>query len=157
AHSARRNDALLPILRGLFSNVMNRGRLAESLSWVAQLMKAAETYRDADLLIVGHNAAATAYCWLGDPIKTREHADRVLALYSEERHGHLVGLLNTDPKTTSLVFSALSTWILGHPEQAARIIDAAHDHARRLGHPLNLCWALTTGSRVLDHLGEPDE
>jgi class 3 adenylate cyclase/tetratricopeptide (TPR) repeat protein len=157
AHSLRRNDALPPILRGLFSNVVNRGRVAESLSWVAQLMNAAETYRDPDLLILGHNAAATAYFWLGDPIKTREHADRVLALYSEERHCHLVGLLNTDPKTISLVFSALSTSMLGYPEQPARIIDAAHDHARRLGHPFDQCWALTTGGRVFDHLGEPDE
>jgi len=81
----------------------------------------------------------------------------VLALYREERHGHLVGVLNTDPKTQSLIFSALSTWVLGYPEQAARIIDAAHDHARRLGHPFDLCWALTVGAEVFDHQREPNE
>jgi class 3 adenylate cyclase/predicted ATPase len=153
----RRNDALLPIFWGLFANVSMRGRVAESLCWVTQVMNAAETYGDPDLLILGHNCAVIAYFCLGDPIKAREHADRVLALYSEERHGHLADVLNGDPKTTSLVFSALSTWILGYPEQALRISGAARDHARRRGHPFDLGWALTTGAQAFDYLREPDE
>jgi tetratricopeptide (TPR) repeat protein len=156
AHSLRRSDALLLILRGLQSNVMNRGRVAESLSWVAQLMNAADTYRDPDLLTIGHTAAATAYFWLGDPIKVREHADRVLALYGEERHAYLVGILNNDPKTTSLVFSALSTWMLGYPEQAAQLREDCEAHARKLGHPFELGWVLTMGAQVFALLGEPD-
>ena len=76
ANALRRNDALLPILWGLFVHVLCRGRVAESLHWVTQVMNAAETYGDPDLLIVGHCAAVIAYFWLGDPIKTREHADR---------------------------------------------------------------------------------
>jgi hypothetical protein len=98
-----------------------------------------------------------AYFWLGYPIKSQEHADRVLALYSEERHGHLVGNLNRDPKTSSLSYSALSTWMLGYPEQAVRISNARDAHARQRGHPFALGWALTVGSTVFDHLREPDE
>jgi hypothetical protein len=106
ANSLHRNDALVPILWGLFRYVQTSGRVGESLHWVTQLMNAAETYVDPDLLIVGHSAALNAHFWLGDPIKTREHADRVLALYCDERHGHLAGILNHDPKTFSLGFSA---------------------------------------------------
>jgi class 3 adenylate cyclase/predicted ATPase len=157
AHSLRRHDALVPILWGLFVHVFCRGRVAESLRWAAQLMDAAETYDDPDLLIVGHYAAMVADFWLGDPIKTREHADQILAIYSGERHGHLVGILNMDPKTHSLALSALSTWMLGFPEQAVRISDAKDAHARGLGHPFDLGWALTTGAEVFDHLHEPDE
>jgi predicted ATPase len=79
----------------------------------------------------------------------------VLALYGEERHVHLVGILNTDPKTNSLIFSAKSTWMHGYPEQAVRILGAADDHARRRGHPFALGWALTTGAQLFDHLREP--
>jgi tetratricopeptide (TPR) repeat protein len=157
ANSLRRNDALLPILRGLFGSVLNRGRVAESLRWVEQAMNAAETYGDPDLLLVGHLGAVTAYLWLGDPVKAQEHADRVLALYSEQRHGHLVGILNTDPKTGSLVFSSISTWMLGYPEQAAQIREDNEAHAHKLGHPFDLGWALNTGSQVFDFLGEPEE
>jgi tetratricopeptide (TPR) repeat protein len=157
ANSLRRNDALLPILRGLFGHVLNRGRVAESLQWVEQIMNVADKCGDPDLVLVGHNAAMTAYLWLGDPVKAQEHADGVLALYSEERHGHLVGILNTDPKTMSLIFSAHSTWMLGYPEQALRLLDAAHEHARRRGHPFDVGWALNTGSQVFDLLGKPEE
>jgi predicted ATPase len=157
ANTLHRNDALLPILWGLFIHVLTRGRIAESLRWVTQLMNAAEAYSDPDLLIVGHHAAVTAHVWLGDPIKAREHADRVLALYSEERHGHLVRIVNRDPKTNSLLYSALSTWMLGFPEQALKMSDAAHDRARRRGHPFHLCFALTIRAQVFDHLGEPDK
>ena len=82
---------------------------------------------------------------------------RVLALYSEERHGHLVAILNHDPKTFSLRFSAQATWMVGFPEQALRITDAKDAHARRRGHPFDLCWALTYGAVVFDYLREPDE
>jgi hypothetical protein len=157
ANTLRRNDALAPILWGLFLHVVTRGRMAESLRWVVQLMNAAETYCDPDLLIVGHLSAVLAHFNLGDPIKTREHADRVLALYSQEKHGHLAGILNIDPKTLALVWSANSTWVLGYPEQALRTLDAGHDHARQIGHPFALAWALTIGAALFDHLGEPDE
>jgi hypothetical protein len=80
-----------------------------------------------------------------------------LAPYSKEKHGHLAGILNVDPKTLSLIFSAQSTWMLGYPEQALRILDAGHDHARQIQHPFALGWALTTGAQVFDYLREPDE
>jgi hypothetical protein len=120
-------------------------------------MNAAETYGDSDLLILGHVAATDAYFWLGDPIKAREHADRVLALYSKERDAHLADILNHDPKTVSLAHSAHSTWMIGYPEQAVTITDAKDAHARRRGHPFDLGWALTVGAWVFDHLREPDE
>jgi class 3 adenylate cyclase len=157
AHSLRRNDALLPILWGLFIHVVTKGRVAESLRWVTEAMNAAETYADPDLLILGHSLAVIAYGWLGDPIKTLKHADRVSALYSEAQHGHLVGMLNHDPKTVSLTFSAKSTWMLGYPNRAAQLREDCEAHARRRGHPFDLGWALTFGAQVLDFLGEPDE
>jgi hypothetical protein len=129
--------------------VLTRGRIAESLRWVTQLMNAAETYRDPDLQIVGHFSAVLAHFHLGDPIKTREHADRVLALYSKEQHGHLASILNIDPKTLNLVWLANSTWVLGYPEQALRILDAGHAHARQVGHP-------STFSRANIRLASPN-
>jgi ATP/maltotriose-dependent transcriptional regulator MalT len=136
---------------------MNRGRVAESLRWVHQMQEAAQTSDDPDLMIVGHLAAVHAYLRLGDPVKAGEHVNRVLALYSQERHGHLVGMLNADPKTIFLVFSAQSAWILGHPERAAQLWDDCETYARKLGHPFDLGWALTTGAQVFDFLGEPEE
>jgi predicted ATPase len=133
------------------------GRLPETLRWVAQISEAAEEYRDPDLSILEQHCAQISYFYLGDPIKVREHADRVLSLYSEEQHGHLVRIMNNDPQTMALGWRAQATWMLGYPEQAAKMIDAACDHARRVGHPFNLGWALTVGAFLFDHLREPEE
>jgi predicted ATPase len=157
ANALGRSDALLPILWGLWVNVMTRGRIAESLRWVAQMLDAAETHQDRDLRIVGHTAAVDTYGWLGELNKSREHADQVLALYNEERHRHLTWALNHDPKTLTMIFDSMATWALGYPEQAVAIMDAGLAHARLVGHPFDLGFALTTGARVLDYLAEPDE
>ena len=157
ANSLRRNDALLSILWGLFIHVLNKGRLAESLGWVEQIHDAAEAYHDPDLLIIGHHAAAISDLWLGELIKAREHAEQILALYSEERHGSLVNILNQDSKTIALICSAHLTWMLGYPDQALKISDAKDAYARQRGHPFDLGWALTTGAQLFDHLREPDE
>ena len=109
------------------------------------------------MVIIGHFVATTSYFWHGDLIRTREHANRVLSLYEEHRHRHLVGVLNHDPKTVALLFTAQLTWMLGFPEQAVQISDIKDAHARLLGHPFDLGFALTVGARMFDHLGEPDE
>jgi predicted ATPase len=49
------------------------------------------------------------------------------------------------------------TWMLGHPERAARIYDAGAAHARVRGHPFDLVWALTFGAQIFGYLREPDE
>jgi class 3 adenylate cyclase len=84
ANSLRRNDALLPILWGLWTHVATTGRFAESLRWVTQILDAAEAYQDPNILIAGHTAATISYFWLAELIKAREHAGRVLVLYTEE-------------------------------------------------------------------------
>ena len=157
ANSLRRCDSLMRILHGLWVNVLTRGRQAELLHWVAQIQNAAATYQDPDLLIVGHVDAMISYFWLGELTKSRENAERVLALYSEERHGHLVGILNHDPKTACLIYLALLTWLLGYPDQAVKISDERDAFARRRGHPFDLGFALTLGAWLFDFRGEPDE
>jgi tetratricopeptide (TPR) repeat protein len=157
AKSLERYDALAPIIWGLHAHVTTTGRVAESVSWAAEILDTAEVYHDGDLLIVAHADAAVSNFYFGELMKTREHAGKVLSLYTEERHGPMVGLLNQDLKTFALTWMALSTWMLGYPDQAVKISDAALAHARQLGHPFNLSWCLTYGALVFEHVGEPEE
>jgi len=120
-------------------------------------MEAAEAHHDPDFLIVGHLSLAISYFWLGEPIRAREHADQVLSLYAEERHGHLMDVFNHNVKTLTLVFALRAIWMLGFPEQAVRVSDECEKHARRRGHAFDLGFALTTGADVLNYIGEPDE
>jgi hypothetical protein len=75
ANSLRRNDALLPILWGLWVSMLCTGRIAESLHWVTQTLGDAEEYHDPNLLLVGHTAALINNFRLGELAKVREHTD----------------------------------------------------------------------------------
>jgi len=157
ATSLRRTAALRVILFGLWVNVFCKGRIAESLRWLAQISDAAEVHRDAELRMIEHYCAACSYLLLGELERVRTHTDQVLALYDRKQHGDLVRILNSDPRTAVLRHGAEATWILGYPDQAVAMIDAAVVHARRIGHPLDLGWALATGTVIFDYLDEPDE
>src|SRR5262249_11509423 len=138
-----------------YSTLLHSRRQQLHAHIVATLEERFPEVRAPHLLIVGHLLAAMSL-WMCEPVKVREHADRVPALYSEERNCYLVDILTLDPKSVSLSASALSRWMLGYPEQAVGIIDVAHDHARQRGHPVNLGVHLTIGAQVFDYLHEPD-
>ena len=155
AKSLSRHEALVPIYYGLCISVQVQGRGAEALGWVNEMLATAEASGDADLLISGHRSACTTYFWWGDFNQSREHGDRVLALYSEEKHRHLADIMNTDPKTGVGTFVSFGTWMLGYPDRAVQVSDANDAHARRRGHPFDLGFALTIGGHVWDLRCEP--
>jgi hypothetical protein len=143
AKSLERHAALAPILCGLTANVLNQGRVAESLPWAQETLDLAKTTGDADLLVTGHTIACTCCYWAGEFTNALEHADKVLDLYDEERHRHLADVLTYDPKTVAGIFASICTWILGYPDKSLAINDEKDAHARRRGHPIDLGWALT--------------
>ncbi|MGQ0578323.1 MAG: hypothetical protein ACT4PQ_05355, partial [Betaproteobacteria bacterium] len=77
-------------------------------------------------------------------------------LYDQVKHRHLVDILNHDPKTTVGVYAAQATWMLGRPDEAVRVSDEKDAHARRVGHPFDLGWALGFGAGVFNYRCEPD-
>jgi tetratricopeptide (TPR) repeat protein len=146
AKSLKRNDALLPVLWGLWCNIHTQGRRSNALDWAKEMLGTGESSDDSDILMLGHLAAMCSYFHTGDLIKSREHADQVLALYDYEKHYHLADILNHDLKTFAGVWTAHSTWMLGYPDQALRVNDAKDEHARRRGHVFDVAFALTLGA-----------
>ncbi len=157
AKSLERTDALTPILWGLATHVCTRGRVAESLTWVEEMLNVAKAMGDAELRITGHMSACVGYTWAGDFATALEHADKVLRLYNDEKHRHLAGILNHDPKTLALMSGSICTWMLGYPDRALRLSDEKDAHARRRGHPLDLGFALTVGAHEFDHRCTPED
>jgi len=156
AKTLNRHEALLPIYFGLASNLVLRGRLAEGLDWVNEMLASAEATGDRDLSIMGHRSACTTYFWLGDFSRSREHGHRVLELYNEDAHRHLADLTNVDPRTVVEIYLSIGTWILGYPDQALQLREAMDTHARRRQHPFDIGYALTFGGQVWDLCREPE-
>jgi class 3 adenylate cyclase/tetratricopeptide (TPR) repeat protein len=151
AKSLERHNALTPIFWGLTTNVLGQGRVAESLSWVEEMLDIAKATSDADLPIAGHALACSCYYWAGEFAKVLEHAEKVLELYDDAKHHHLADILNQDPKTLAGCFASVATWMLGYPDQALRLSDEKDAHARKRGHPFDLGFALSVGTHEFDH------
>jgi hypothetical protein len=157
AKSLQRNDALLPVLWGLWIHVLCVGRVAESTVWIEEMLDTAKGSGNADLLIAGHAGAHLLYFYLGELEKVLEHYDQVVALYDVEKHRHLVVNLNHDPMTLSSAFAALATWRLGYPDRAVRLTEDARAHARRLGHAFEMGWTRTYAAELFNYRGETEE
>jgi class 3 adenylate cyclase/tetratricopeptide (TPR) repeat protein len=158
AKSLERHDALVPILLGLTNNIFSQGRVAEALRWVEEMMDLAKATGDADLLITAHALATMYRCWAGEFTKSLEHAEKVLDdLYDAKKHRHFVDTLNQDGKTVACLWGSICTWMLGYPDRALRLNEEKEAHARRLGHPFDLGFALVTGSLELDDRCKPEE
>jgi predicted ATPase len=157
AKSLGRNDSLLPILWLLRTYVLTVGRVAETLPWAKDMLDTAKAIGDVDLLITGYMSACNTYMWMGELHATLEQADKVLELYDDQKHRHLVNLLNHDPKTLSGIGSSICTWILGYPDRAVRISNETRAHAQRLGHAFDLGFALSRGSDAFDFRCEADK
>ena len=152
AKSLGQIDALPLIIWGLLMNLLTQGRVAESQVWADEILDVAKTTGHAGLQILGHTAAAARYFWMGNLIAALHHGEKVMELYRAEKHGHLLTMLNQDPKTVAGVYRAICTWMLGYPNKAVRLLAENESHARRLGHPFDLGFALSTGADVFDHL-----
>ena len=72
AKSLKRDDALLPILWGLFCNIHTQGRRVDALDWAKEMLDTGESSGDSDILMVGHLAAMCSYFHIGELIKARE-------------------------------------------------------------------------------------
>ena len=154
AHSLGRREVFLPIYYGLASNVLTQGRIADALTWGNAMVAAADASGDADLGLVAHRVACMIHFWRGDVIQACRHSDIVLARYNAEQHYHLADMMHSDPKSVVGSYRALSTWMLGYPEQAVEINEVSTAHARRRGHPFDLGSALTLGGLLWEHRGE---
>ncbi len=155
ALSLGRNEALLPIIWGLFWGVASPGRAAESIKWAREMLRIAETTSDSDLLISAHVLMSATYYWTGEYAACLKHRDEVERLYDPIKHGHLIGVLNHDPRTLVGCYATNVTWMLGYPDRAARLCDDTNAQARLSGHPFNQGFALTEGSEVYLLRGEP--
>jgi len=146
------------LLGGLSTNVINQGRIAESLPWAQEALELATAIGDPDLLILGHAFGGNSHFLMGEFTKALEHADNVVALYDAEEHRHGADIFYHDvrrhlghPRIWPGIFRSISTWILGYADRALRLNDENDANARRRGQPFDLGWLLTIGVRDFDH------
>jgi predicted ATPase len=137
---------IFAVLIGLCNFYLQRADAATAQELAQQTLKLAEKQHDPQHRIAAHRVLVSVSFWRGAFAEANEHCERVIALYSPERHHSLAVVYGLDPCVVSLSIGAWALWYLGYPDQALRRSHAALVLAREINHRYTLAAALDTVS-----------
>jgi class 3 adenylate cyclase/predicted ATPase len=144
---ARRLDSsveLAPPLAGLWLLYTSRGQLDRAEDISVELFKIAREHDNAEVLLQAHHATWPTRWISGAFAEASAHIEAGMALYDESRHEHhRYVYMGHDPAVCALAIGASVQWMLGHPDQAARLEYEASALGRRLRHAPSLAHALS--------------
>jgi predicted ATPase len=133
---------LFPVLRGLWAFHLVRSELGKTQELADQLFPLAQKMQEPAQILQAHQALAVTSFFLGNPAVTREHVERVVALYDPRLHSGQTYIYGQDPRVVSLAFGAVALWLLGYPDQAVQRSREAVALSGELGQPGTLALAL---------------
>jgi predicted ATPase/tRNA A-37 threonylcarbamoyl transferase component Bud32 len=120
-----RDGKLFPVVWGLWLYHKVRSELATAQRLADELLRLAREANDPDLALQAHQALAmTAFC-RGIPTLSLCHVEQAAALYDRESHTIHADQFGQDPGVICKAFGAVTLWLLGYPDAAARESDAA--------------------------------
>ncbi len=137
------------VLWGLWAHHAVRGELDKARAQAEEYVQFAEGARDAAALLMADSTALVSSFCIGDFASAEHHATRIHANYVLEEHGRLVHIYHQDPLAIACIYESSWLWICGWPDRAERAACQAVEHARRLGHPFQLCHTLFNGAGAL--------
>jgi predicted ATPase len=139
---AREEPPLFSVLWGLWLFHKVRSELPRAREMAGELFALAERLRDPALVLQAHQALAMTALCLGEPAATREHMERVAALYDPQRHRAHTSLFGQDPGVAAQAFGAVALWLLGYPDQAVQVSREAVRLSDELAQPSSQALAL---------------
>lgn len=92
---------------------------------------------------------------VGEMNKTLEYAKRMKEMYDPKKHSYLAYVFGYDMGVLNRAFWSWALWFLGYPDQAEEEFKIAIQHARELGHPYTLAFALVGGCALQWYLRNP--
>jgi predicted ATPase len=135
-------DLIAPLV-GLWLFHHARGEFGKARESIQELFRVAHELNDPDLLLQAHHAAWPTPLFGGDFTTAYEHIEQGLVLYDESRHQRQAfQYMGHDPAVCAHALGAISAWVLGYPERAARHADNAVQFARQFAHAPTLAHAL---------------
>jgi class 3 adenylate cyclase len=152
------DDQLFKALWGSWYVRANTGRGEEALPLANELFEVAERLSNRDLVLEAHHSRWATSHLLGHNSVTLADTERGIALYEQDRHhAHAYDYGGHDTGVCACTHRAMTLWIVGLPEQAARTSREAIERARRLGHPPSLSHAAWWSATLRQFRREQDE
>ena len=123
----------LSALYGLWAGSLVRGELAPMCEAADAFLREAEKRSISPEAGVAHRIYALTRWYQGDYANARHHLERALALLDRERDRDLTFRFGQDQFAATEIFLALVLWPMGEVTKAARLAEAARNHATESG------------------------
>jgi predicted ATPase len=146
---------LFPVLWTL-SRIRNwRGELLVARQLAEQLLSLARREQDSLRLLEAHHTLWALSLDIGELASTKAYAEQGFMLYDRALHGQLGSVYGGhDPGVCSRIHAAKAVWLLGYPDQALQVIEAALSMATELSHPYTFWLALMAAIWIHHHRGD---
>jgi predicted ATPase len=138
---------LCPILWGLWYVSLAEADFYTARELGEQLLTLAQSLQDSEHLLLAHRVLGQTLFYLGELAQARGHLEQGMALYDTRLHRSLASIYGQDPGVVCHLWAALTLWMLGYPDRAAREKVEALALARELAHPYSQGWALLWAAR----------
>jgi adenylate cyclase len=110
---------------------------------------------DDGLLLQGNMDVGWTYFFLGEFEQARQHLERVLALYDDERHSSHTFVFGDNPATSARSVLASVMWLLGYPDQSLRVSEQNLSILRSsVQHVPSLVFSLDVAAFLRQYLGD---
>jgi predicted ATPase len=137
-------EQLAPILYYVWLHHALRCEYETADAATRELYSSAESTGNSKSLILAQMMDSCTCCWKGDFVGSCRVNAELVATYETRANDDLdlVQITNNDPKCFAQSWAAVSSWVLGYPDEALHIAQDQLARARQLGHIFNLTWSL---------------
>jgi predicted ATPase len=146
---------LFPALWGFWYSQLAQGDIHRSQALAGEFLAQSEQQDDQLVRAVGHRMVANTAWWAGELIVAREHSQLGLSLYGAQSHRAGEVSYGQDSGVCCGWIGALTTWVLGYPDQAVRTMDETLARARELAHPFSVAQVLLFSAQLGQLRREP--
>jgi predicted ATPase len=136
-------------LVGWFGMAFVPGRLRTAREREAQVLSFARRQQEPSFLLEAHHHCWSTALLLGELAAAETHIEEGLALYDQQLHRSGAILYSAhDPVVCAHGWGGLSSWLLGHPDEARRRSAQALNMAQKLEHAPTIANALIAAAQL---------
>jgi len=149
---------------GLWTYYLFQGLMGPTAELADEAVALSERSPDPGVRIMAHLAVSQTHMWTGQWSKCVEQYEVVLSLYDPGQHQAYVTQYAQNPRFTASNSAFWGEWMLGNPERAEAVAEAAIEEARALGHDFTytiaylgrplVAWFRRRHDRFLGSVGE---
>jgi tetratricopeptide (TPR) repeat protein len=141
---------LPPILFGLWTYHLYKLNLKEAYDISKECLEIGTKIGDGDIIMEAHVALGNTLYWIGMFNDAYDHMQQVFQLYDPEKGTAHVVAYGQDPRVVALLFSALTSSVMGYMDRAIDERNKMLEIADEVSHPFTTAIALQ-GAAILDY------